>query len=218
MMDIRNFTLQRLAALACGAALLALLSACAGTPSRSDEAVRLARSLEQLTGDPDLGNLAPRYTSRAREAILELAAESHGPTSEALLYVAERSVDAAWAATQAVEMEQLYTELERENNQLELAVARRNAERARAELERQHLQAAIQQEEAERLAREAEAARSDGEQAHLAAEAARAEAAQARRMAQAQRRAAELAKKEAELAASLREDADESAPQPRKDD
>lgn len=217
MMAIRVFKLQRLAVLACCAALVALLSACAGTPSRSDEAVRLARSLEQLTSDPDLGNLAPRYTSRAREAILELAAESHGPTSETLLYVAERAVDAAWAATQAVEMEQLYAQLERESDQLELAVARRNAERARAELERQHLQAAIQQEEAERLTREAEMARSDGEQANLAAEAARAEAAQARRMAQAQRRAAELAKKEAELAASLRDDPDEAV-QPRKDD
>lgn len=217
-MIMRAFTLRRLAVLACFAALVSLLSACAGTPSRSDEAVRLARSLEQLTSDPDLGNLAPGYTLRAREAILELAAEKNGQTSETLLYVAERAVDAAWAATQAKEMEQLHAQLDRENDQLELALARRNAERARAELERQHLQAQIQQEESERLMQEAATARSDGEQAHQAAEAARAEAAQARRMAQAQKRAADLAKKEAELAASLREDADEATPQPRKND
>lgn len=213
-MIIHTSTARRLAVLACLAGTVALLSACAGTPSRSDEAVRLARSLEQLTGDPDLGVLAPSYNSRARTAILELSAERHGPTSETLLYVAERRVDAAWAAAQAAEMQQLHAQLARENDQLELAMARRNAERARAELERQHLQAQIQQEEAERLMREAELARSEGEQAHQAAEAARAEAAQARRMAQAQKRAADLAKKEAELAAALRESGDGPEPDP----
>src|SRR5690606_22642376 len=84
-----------------------------------------------------------------------------------------------------------------------LELARRDAAQARAELERQRLQAQIRAEEAERLRMEAEAARLEGEQAALAAESARAEVAQAKRMASAQARANALKKKEAELEAAL---------------
>jgi outer membrane protein OmpA-like peptidoglycan-associated protein len=160
---------------------------------------RLADSLDRLTADPKLGGLAPAQMDRAR-ASLQALKEAGRRDRPHLVYITERRIDIARTIAQAELIENDRIALQRENDQLQLAAARRDADQARRELEQQRLQAQIRAEEAERLARDAEAARAEGEQAAQAAEAARAESAQAKRMADAQAKAAALAKKEAELA------------------
>ncbi len=176
---------------------------CSGSASaRDEEYQRLSDRIDRLAGDPVLGQRAPAQLDRARAALAEFK-EAGRRDREKLVYLVERRIDTAQAAAEADYLENQRTELQRENDRLQLAIARRDAAQARAELERQRLQSQIRAEEAERLAREAEAARAEGAQAAQAAEAARAEASQAKRMADAQARATALARKEAELEAAL---------------
>lgn len=160
---------------------------------------RLTESLDRLAADPKLGTLAPLQMERAR-ASLQALKDGGRRDRPQLIYVAERRIDIARTAAQAEAAESERAALQRENDRLQLAAARRDAEQARRELEQQRLQAQIRAEETERLTREAETARAEGEQASQAAESARAEAVQARRLADAQAKAAALARKEAELA------------------
>lgn len=160
---------------------------------------RLAESLDRLASDPKLGGLAPAQMDRAR-ASLQALKDAGRRDRPHFVYITERRIDIARTTAQAELIENERTALQRENDQLQLAAARRDADQARRELEQQRLQSQIRAEESERLARDAEAARAEGEQASQAAEAARAESAQAKRMADAQAKAAALAKKEAELA------------------
>jgi outer membrane protein OmpA-like peptidoglycan-associated protein len=160
---------------------------------------RLAESLDRLAADPKLGTLAPMQMERARASLLALK-ESGRKDKPQLVYVTERRIDIARTSAQAELAESERATLQRENDRLQLAAARRDAEQARRELEQQRLQTQIRAEEAERLTRDAETARAEGAQASEAAESARAEAAQARRLADAQAKAAALARKEAELA------------------
>jgi outer membrane protein OmpA-like peptidoglycan-associated protein len=184
--------------------------------ARDADYERLVQSLDSLAADPKLGTLAPAQIERARVAVQAYkdAGRSDRPY---MLYVAERRIDIARASAQAVFAESERANLQRENDQLQLAAARRDAAQARRELEQQRLQAQIRAEESERLAREAETARAEGEQASQAADAARAEAAQAKRMADLQAKAAALAKKEAELSGSASATpAPAAAPAPRR--
>lgn len=170
--------------------------------ARDDEYQRLSDRFDHLAADPVLGQRAPAQFDRARAALAQFK-EAGRRDREALVYLVERRIDIAQASAEADYLESQRVELQRENDRLQLASARRDAAQARAELERQRLQSQIRAEEAERLQREAEAARAEGEQATQAAESARAEAAQAKRMADAQAKATALAKKEAELAAAV---------------
>jgi len=182
-------------------AFVALLSFAAPHPAQARDLdyERLADSLDRLAADPKLGGLAPAQMDRAR-ASLQVLKDAGRRDRPHLVYITERRIDIARTAAQAELIEGERTALQRENDQLQLAAARRDADQARRELEQQRLQSQIRAEEAERLTRDAEAARAEGEQASQAAEAARAESAQAKRMADAQAKAAALAKKEAELA------------------
>jgi outer membrane protein OmpA-like peptidoglycan-associated protein len=182
-------------------ALVALVSFAAPHPAQARDLdyERLADSLDRLAADPKLGGLAPAQMDRAR-ASLQVLKDAGRRDRPHLVYITERRIDIARTAAQAELIEGERTALQRENDQLQLAAARRDADQARRELEQQRLQSQIRAEEAERLTRDAEAARAEGEQASQAAEAARAESAQAKRMADAQAKAAALAKKEAELA------------------
>jgi len=159
---------------------------------------RLAESFDRLAADPKLGGLAPVQMDRARAALAVLK-ESNRRDRPHLAYITERRIAIARTTAQAELMESERNTLQRDNDRLQLAAARRDAEQAHRELEQQRLQAQIRAEETERLAREAETARAENEQASQAAEAARAESAQAKRMADAQAKAAALAKREAEL-------------------
>ncbi len=175
---------------------------------------RLAEALDRLAADPKLGTLAPMQMERAR-ASLQALKESGRKDKPQLIYIAERRIDIARTSAQAEFAESERATLQRENDRLQLAAARRDAQQARRELEQQRLQSQIRAEEAERLSREAEAARAEGAQASEAAETARAEAAQARRLADAEAKAAALARKEAELAGSSSAPAS-AAPAPRR--
>jgi outer membrane protein OmpA-like peptidoglycan-associated protein len=175
---------------------------------------RLAESLDRLAADSKLGTLAPMQMERAR-ASLQALKESGRRDKPQLIYITERRIDIARLSAQAELAESERGTLQRENDRLQLAAARRDAEQARRELEQQRLQAQIRAEESERLTREAEAARAEGAQASEAAESARAEAAQARRLADAQAKAAALARKEAELAGGGSSAPAPAAPAPR---
>ncbi|GAA0714608.1 hypothetical protein [Dokdonella soli] len=185
------------------AALLALCLFGAGSASaRNEEYERLSDQFDRLASDPVLGQHATAQMDRARAALADLK-DAKRRDREYRAYLAERRIGVARASAEAEQLEQQRDALQRENDRLQLAIARRDAAQARAELERQRLQAQIRTEEAERAQREADAARAEGEQASQAAESARAEVAQAKRMADAQAKAAALAKKEAALAAAI---------------
>jgi hypothetical protein len=184
--------------------------------ARNEEYERLSNRLDNLAADQTLGQRATAQLDRARAALLQLK-EAGRSEREHWAYVTDRRIETARASAEADYLESQRADLQRENDRLQLALARRDAEQARAELERQRLQSQIRAEEAERMRREAEAARAEGEQATQAAEAAKAEAAQAKRMAAAQAKAAALAKKEAELEAAVSGKPKPAAkPQPKK--
>lgn len=178
---------------------LALLLLSGSAFARNDDYQRLSDRLDLLAADPVLGTHAPAQMDLARAALAQLKEARRGQR-EHWVYIAERRIELARASAEIEVLERTRADLQRDNDRLQLALARREADMARAELERQRLQSQIRAEEAERLQREAEAARVEGEQA---ASAARAEAEQAKRMAAAQARATALARKEAELAAAL---------------
>ncbi len=183
-------------------ALAAGLFGAGSAVARNDDYERLAVRLDQLAADPVLGTHAPAAMGLARSSLQQLKDARRGDR-EYWTYMTERRIDTARVTAEAEVQEQRRAELQRENDRLQLALARRDADQARAELERQRLQSQIRAEEAERLRQEAATARAEGEQATQAAEAARAEANQARRMADAQAKAAALARKEAELSSAL---------------
>lgn len=188
-------------------ALLTLIAAVAAcqtvSPQRDLDLQRLDRSLDQLSADPKLGKLAPAELDRARAAVQVIKeTKPGGDDGVSQSYVAERRVDTAWAAAQAVEMKNRRADLKQENDRLLLLSARRDAAQARREVERQRLQLQIQAEEAARLAQDAQDARAEGEKSAQDAEAARAVAAQQKRIADAQAKAAALSKKEAALSAA----------------
>lgn len=181
-----------------------MLAGCESTPPQRDlDVQRLERSLDQLASDGRFGQLATAELERASATVQALRiSTARGPDAMTEIYVAERRVDAAWAAAQARDMESQQAEETRQHNELLLRSARRDAANARRELERQRLLGQIQAEETARIAQEAEAARIESERSAADAEAARKLAAQQKRIADAQARAAALAKKEAELTAA----------------
>jgi outer membrane protein OmpA-like peptidoglycan-associated protein len=159
---------------------------------------RLSTTFDALAADPRLGTLAPTQMQRARASLQALKEASRSDRPH-FVYVTERRIEVARTSAQAELAESELATLQRENDRLQLAAARHDADQARRELEQQRLQSQIRAEESERFAREAEAARAEGAQASQAADAARAEATQAKRMAEAQAKATALAKREAEL-------------------
>jgi membrane protein involved in colicin uptake len=170
--------------------------------ARDEDYQRLLDRFNQLATDPALGTRAPIAMDRARLSLAHLKEARRGER-EHWIYVTERRIDTARTSAELESFEEQHVTLQRENDRLQLALARRDAEQARAELERQRLQSQIRAEEAESARRDADAARAEGAQATQAAEAARAEADQAKKMAAAQAKATALAKKQAELEAAL---------------
>ncbi len=148
-----------------------------------------------LAADPKLGNLAPAERALAEQAVQALNDSSGGKAEHAhRLYVAERRVDIAYAAAQAVDTENRVAQLDREHDRILIEASRRELENARMEAEKQRIASMVQAEESDRL-------RAEGEQSAAAAESARAQSANKRkRIADAQAKEAELARKEAQLA------------------
>ena len=190
---------------------LALFAAQPACARPSEDYQRLADRFDQLVADPVLGMHAAAQMDDARAALAALK-DAGRRERDHWVYVTERRIELARASAEAEVLEGQRIELQRKNDHLQLALARRDADQARAELERQRLQAQIRAEEAERSQQAADAARAEGEQAAQAAVDARAEADQAKRMAAAQARATALAKKEAELEAAVGGGSAASAP------
>jgi len=176
------------------AALLAFFAVGAYAAKQDLDYERLRASLNALAVDPKLGNLAPAERALAEQAVQALNDSSGGKAEHAhRLYVAERRVDIAYAAAQAVDTEGRLTQLDREHDRILIEASRREIETARMEAEKQRIASMVQAEESDRL-------RAEGEQSAAAAEAARAQAEQTKRIADAQAKEAELARKEAQLA------------------
>lgn len=168
---------------------------------RDLEYERIEQQLRAFEADPEIGSLAPAESSRVRETLAQMKlAGMRGEEREHLSYLAERRLDGAIAAANAVHEERLLTQLQRERDQILLEASRRDAEMSRLEAEKLRLQSLARAEEAERARSDADAARAESVESAALADAARAEADQARRVAQAQSAEAELAKREAELA------------------
>ena len=179
---------------------LALCASAAAVAAKVDlDFERLRSSLAQLKSDPVLGGLAPAEISLAEQALAVLAEQGRSRDHDHLVYVAERRIDIATAAAQAVEQERKLQRLDREHDQILIAASRRDAEQARLELEKQRIQSLAQAEESDRLRAEADEARAQNEQSSQQADTARKQAAQARKLADAQAHEAELARKEAQL-------------------
>ncbi len=168
---------------------------------RDLEYERIEQQLRAFEADPEIGSLAPAETSRVRETLAQMKlAGTRGEERTHLSYLAERRLDGAIAAANAVREERRLTQLQRERDQILLEASRRDAEMSRLEAEKLRLQSLARAEEAERARSDADAARAESVESAALADAARAEADQARRVAQAQSAEAELAKREAELA------------------
>ncbi|MBK6434872.1 MAG: OmpA family protein [Rhodanobacteraceae bacterium] len=168
---------------------------------RDLEYERIEQQLHAFENDPDIGSLAPSETTRVREtlALMKLAGQ-RGDERAHLAYLAERRLDAAIAAANAVLEERRLTSLQRERDQILLEASRRDAEMPRLEAEKLRLQSLARAEDADRARSDADAARAESAESAADAVAARAEADQAKRVAVAQSAEAELAKREAELA------------------
>ena len=154
---------------------------------------RLTNALNQLAGDPVLGNYAQAEQALARNAVGQLAQAGSSDRPHAL-YMAERRVDLARATAQLRDAQAKLAQLDREHDQIQLDNTRQEADTAHRQLERQRLQYQMVQEEAQRLQQQ-------GEAYSQAAQQAQAEAAKAKRLAEAQSRVARSARKQAELAA-----------------
>lgn len=183
---------------------ISVMAGCESAPPQRDlDVQRLERSLDQLANDRRFGQLATAELERARTSVQALrVSRATGPDAQTEIYVAERRVDAAWAAAQARDMESQRQQLTQEHNELLVRAAQRDATNARRELERQRLMGQIQAEESARIVQEAEQAKLDSERSAADADAARKVAAQQKKIATAQARAAALSKKEAELTAA----------------
>jgi len=179
--------------------LLVCMAVAVHAAKRDLDYERLRASLDGLAADPVTGPLAPAERALAEQAVQALIADSSGGKQARphRVYVAERRVDIAYAAAQAADQEHRLDTLDREHDHILLEASRRDAEQARLEAEKQHIQSLAQAEETDRLRADADAAR---EQSAQDVEAARAQAVQTRRLADAQARESELARKEAQLA------------------
>ena len=108
---------------------------------RDLEYERIEQQLHAFESDPAIGSLAPAETARVRETLaLMKAAGQRGDERAHLAYLAERRLDGAIAAANAVLEERRLTALQRERDQILLEASRRDAEMSRLEAEKLRLQ------------------------------------------------------------------------------
>lgn len=154
----------------------ALLAACASTPPRSPELVRLESHLSRLQADPQVAGLARNELAEARRAVELIASDGRrmrGELYDHNVYLADRLLQIAEAEGRTVaarqRSEQLGAERERlvaEARSLEAdrarsaaEAARLAAEQARALAEAERMQAQIARQEAESARAELQAVR-----------------------------------------------------------
>lgn len=166
----------------------------AETPAATDYAARL----QALSADGQISPYAAHERLQAQQALDALAKAGRRQRDEAD-YLAQRRVEVAELAARTEATRRGTEQLDRERSELLVEASRRDAEAARAELERLRVQTQIQAEEAERLRQQAatDAAAIQDAEAAIAGAA----DAQAARLRAAREREAKLAREEAELVA-----------------
>lgn len=121
---------------------VALLVCATALPAakRDLEFERIEQQLLAFEHDPEIGSLAPAETARVRETLaLMRAGGVRGDERAHLVYLAERRLDSAIAAANAVLEERRLTQLQRERDQILLEASRRDAELSRLEAEKLRL-------------------------------------------------------------------------------
>ncbi|KAF5300051.1 hypothetical protein FQR65_LT19405 [Abscondita terminalis] len=158
--------------------------------------IQLNQRLMALQANPEWAELAAYERLQAQQAIAELA-DARRSIRDRAQYVAERRVEIAEIAVRTQATRRELARLDRTRSDLLVEASRREAERARQEVEHLRIQAQIQAEEAERLRQAAEAetlARQDAEMALTSAA-----GQQSARLTAARQKEARLAREEAEL-------------------
>ncbi|MBS0213556.1 MAG: OmpA family protein [Proteobacteria bacterium] len=184
------------------AGALALAVACGSTawaapPPKDPDLQRLSTQLAQLDADPALGNLGGVDRLKAHQALAALAQTTpHSDARKPALYIAERRLQAARFAAQADQAQARIEQLDREHDRILLEASRRDADRARMEVERMRMQNKARDEEAQRAAADQQARQN--QDASLATDASD----QAQALAEAKAKAAALAQQEAALQAA----------------
>ncbi|MGH8088102.1 MAG: hypothetical protein ACREPC_07530, partial [Stenotrophomonas sp.] len=131
--------------LAAGLALAPLAGAA------EDPAVaQLTQRLMAIQANPDTTELAAYERLQAQQAVAELAKAKRRDQDQAR-YLADRRVEIAETSVRAGLAKREVTTLERTRSDLLIEANRRDAQRARQEIERLRTQAQIQAEESERL-------------------------------------------------------------------
>ena len=163
--------------LALGASAL-LLAACASTPQRPPELVRLEAELSRLQSDPMVASNARTELSRARNAVELIASDGRRMKSDLFdhnVYLADRLLQIAEAEGRATGARNQADALAGERERLVAEARTVEANRARSEAERARMAAMDATRAAEMARAEAEAERLAAMQARDEALAARAE-------------------------------------------
>lgn len=178
--------------------MLVALAGCTVTPEKDLALERVRSSLEELRGDPVLGDNVP-VAIREAEQTIDAAAQAQDEERRAhLVYLAERQVGIARARAEQAQARQEIADLEETREQVLMEARIREAERAREAAERARMLSEARAEEAARARAEAEKARERQEELAEQARQAREEAMAARELADARAEEARLARQEAE--------------------
>ncbi len=150
---------------------VALLAACASTPQRPPELVRLESELSRLQADPIVAGNAPNELAQARRAVDIIVTDGRRMRADLFdhsVYLADRLLQIAEAEGRTIAARQRSDQLATERERLVADARRLEAERARIAAERAQRTADVARAEAEseriqaRIARQqAEAARAE---------------------------------------------------------
>jgi outer membrane protein OmpA-like peptidoglycan-associated protein len=181
----------------------ALLTACAGAPKKDLAMEQVRTHLDELMANEELAGYAPLAIREAERAVRAAEASSGNETQRIhLIYMADRSIQVAYAMAQREQLEEELVRIERERSDMLVKSSQLEAERARKEAEQALLLSRANEEDAERSRIEAETARAREEASVRSATQAREEAQQAKALAESSATAADLARREADLAAA----------------
>lgn len=208
----RSFTLRALAV----GVTACLMAACAGTPQRPPELVRLENELSRLQADPMIAGNAGTELGEARTAIAVIASEGRGMKADLFdhnVYIADRLLQIAEAEGRAtgarMQTDKLSSERERlvaDARTMEANAARRDAKMARSDADLAQIVANEAMSDADRARAEAEAQRQQASMARDDASMARDDASMARDDASMARDDADMARAELDaMSVMLRE-------------
>jgi len=180
-----------------------LLTACAGAPKKDLAMEQVRTHLDELMANEQLAGYAPLAVREAERAVRAAEASSGNDTQRIhLVYMADRSIQVAYAMAQREQLEEELVRFERERSDMLVKSSQLEAERARKEAEQALMLSRANEEDAERSRIAAESAREREAASVRSATQAREEAQQAKALAESSATAADLARREADLAAA----------------